>query len=82
MAGYKVLAVPQAVFSGYFRGKHPGFKVTSNPLPDDAKVVSMTLNTKTEELEFVIYSKTYEFIKPGHPLPYIKPQTYELWEGK
>ena len=82
MAGYKVLALSQEMFCGKFRGKHPGYHINVNPLPVDAKVVSMTINPTDGELEFVIYSEKYEFIKPGHKLPYV-PVPYGIpWEEK
>ena len=81
MAGYKVLALSQEMFCGQFRGKHPGYFIHKNPLPNDAKVVSMTVNLQTGELEFMIYSRTYKFVKPGAPVPYIPVPYGVQWEG-
>lgn len=79
MAGYKVFAFTQEMFCGKFRGRNPGYEITKDPLPKDAKVVSMTINPANSELEFVIYSDSYEWRKPGMPIPYGPVPMYKPW---
>ena len=70
MAGYKALAMTQEMFCGRMRGKHPGYEIVENPLPKDAKITGMKVHPDTGELEFMIFSETYEWVKPGLPIPY------------
>lgn len=77
MAGYKALAVPMQGFLELYRGESPGFKVVGNPLPKDAKVTEMRVNMKTGDLEFCIYSETYDWIKPGLPIPFVPAPIYK-----
>ena len=76
MAGYKALALTQEMFCGRFRGEHPAYKITKNPLPKDAKVTAMRVNPETGELEFCIYSETYGWTKPGHPIEFVPAPIY------
>jgi hypothetical protein len=80
MVGYKALAMSQEMFCGKMRGEHPGYKIIQNPLPKDAKVTAMKVNSQTGELEFCIYSETYDWIKPGLPIPYAPVPMYVEWE--
>ena len=76
MAGYKALALTQEMFCGRLRGCHPGYEINVNPLPKDAKVVSMKVHPDTGELEFMIFSEQYEWTKPGLPLAYAPVPMY------
>lgn len=70
MSGYKVLAITDQHLSSFWRGEHK-YKIVKNALPKDAKFVRMLRNKDTHELEFIIFSETYAFTKPGRPLPYV-----------
>lgn len=71
MAGYKVLAIVDEMLASHWQGEHH-YKMVSHPLPKDAKFCSMHRNARTKELEFIIFSETYEWTKPGSPLPYVE----------
>lgn len=70
MAGYKVLAITDAMLASHWQGEHY-YRVCLNPLPKDAKFVNMCRNPKTNEIEFTIFSEKYEWTKPGNLLRYV-----------
>ena len=80
MAGYKVLALSQEMFTYLWRGKHPGYKIIQNPIPNDAKVVEVVLNKQTGEIEFMLYSEKYEWVKTGSPVPFAPVPMYAPWK--
>lgn len=79
MAGYRALAMTQGMFCGKMRGKHPGYEINQNPLPKDAKLVSMKIHPETGEIEFCIFSETYEWTRPGMPVPYAPVPMFIPW---
>jgi hypothetical protein len=77
MAGYKALVVPMESFLALHRVGTDRWRVTHNPLPKDANVTAMRVNKETNDLEFCIFSETYDWIKPGLPIPFVPTILYE-----
>ena len=70
MARVKILAIDQKLLMGMFRGEHH-YRIISNSIPIDARVVQVHLNPISEDIEVMIESKAFKQVGKDTQVEYL-----------
>jgi hypothetical protein len=70
---FRLLRITSELFVGLFtKGLHPGYLVTKEPIPDDARIRNVRLGWP-DYVELVLESEEFEDLKEGDPIPSMTP---------
>ena len=69
----KILRISPALFLNlFFKGDHPGYEVTDNAIPEDAKIVDCRFDGFNGGIvDILLESEKFEDVKDGVGYPYL-----------
>lgn len=69
----KRLPISSELVFNLLRGTHPGYFVTKNEIPADAKLINVR-HSWPDSVELLIWSDTFEDVPDGEEIPYFVPE--------